>query len=76
MNILYNKKPKYSQNERVMRYYSTPFDLQKFAMVQKRNYYMNPQKPPEDERVLYIMICCAFLTYRCIQSPPSPPTPI
>jgi len=68
------EKPKYSQNEKVIKYYSRPFDLQKFTMVQKRNYYVNPQKPPEDDRILYIMICC-FLTYSYIIERPPPPPP-
>ena len=70
-----SNKPKYTKNERIMKLYARPFDLQKFSMVHKRNYYANPQKPPEDDYFLYIMICCAFLTYRYIQPPPPPSRP-
>jgi hypothetical protein len=71
-NSLKHIPPKYSQNKKVTAYYSKPFDLQNFSMNQKRNYFANPQKPPEDEFYLYIIICCTFLTYRYIDKSPPP----
>lgn len=67
--------PKYSKCPHIQSYYSTPFDISKFTL-QKRNYYVNPQKPPEEDPLLYIMIGVSYLTYRCMNNPPAPPTHI
>uniref|UniRef100_A0A6C0I0S7 Uncharacterized protein n=1 Tax=viral metagenome TaxID=1070528 RepID=A0A6C0I0S7_9ZZZZ len=68
--------PKYSKCPRVHCYYSTPFNyVLKMQNVQKRHYYVNPQKPPDDDFILYILVGVSFMIYRTINNSP-PPTQI
>lgn len=70
--------PKYSKCSRVQSYYSRPFSPS-FTLQNtknngaKRHYYVNPQKPPEDDPILYVMIGLSYLTYRYMNKPKPPP---
>jgi len=69
--------PKYSKCPRVQSYYSRPFDYKlKFGIQngEKRHYYVNPQKPPEEDPILYIILGLSYLTYLYVDKPPPPPS--